>query len=330
MKCKCRQMAALCVVVFSCTMFFSAEAQNARKRIDQARLDHTMKADTAKKGPWKFGGTATLNLNQQNASNWVGTSEKYAFTLGAGADLYGNYDGGKNTWNNTLKMAYAFLNNESQGYRKTSDFMDFYTKYGRELNEKETIALAAIANLRTQFTDGFDYNQTPRRRVSGFFAPANVLVTPGIEWRPKKYFSLFFSPIAAKWVIVTNDPYSYSYPGGMLPNGDQQDPIAKLYGVDPTRKVDAQFGAFMSANFDKEIVKNVHFTSRLDLYSNYLDKPENIDIFWTNNLLFKVNKWLAITYQWNLAYDNDFVPEGDSGPRVQFLGNLGIGVSGKF
>jgi hypothetical protein len=103
-----------------------------------------------------------------------------------------------------------------------------------------------------------------------------------------------------------------------------------LYGVDPVRKVDFQVGAFISANFTKEILKNVSYTSRLDLYSNYLDKPQNIDVFWTNNLLFKVNNWLGITYQWNIAYDDNYSPIGKNGPRTQFLGNLGIGVKGKF
>ncbi len=318
------------IIIIAATTISSAFAQDTKAIVDEARVDKSIKADTSKKGPWKIGGTLTLNVTQQNASNWVGTSERYTFTLGAGGDLYANYGKGKNTWNNTLKMAYAFLNNESQGYRKTSDFVDLYTKYGRLLNKDETLAFATIFNMRTQFSDGFDYEQVPRRRVSGFFAPTNLLLTPGLEWRPKKYFSIFFSPIAAKWVLVTNDPFSYSFPGGTLPDGTQQKPISELYGVDPNRKVDAQFGAFLSASFDKEILKNVTYTSRLDLYSNYLNNPENIDVFWTNNLLFKVNKWLAISYQWNLAYDDDYVPEGESGPRTQFLGNLGIGVSGKF
>jgi hypothetical protein len=155
-------------------------------------------------------------------------------------------------------------------------------------------------------------------------------LTPGLEWRPSKAFSLFASPVGARSVFVTNDPYSYSYPGGIRPDGSQEKPISELYGVDPERKVDAQFGAFLSAKVDKELVKNVLYTSRLDLFSNYLNKPQNIDIFWTNNLIFKVNKWLVLSYQWNMAYDDDFVPEGESGPRTQFLGTFGIGFSAKF
>lgn len=304
--------------------------QQIRGTIDEATKSKSIAADTSKKGPWKFGGIIAINLNQQNSSYWVGATEKYALSVGASADLYANLKKGKNTWDNTLKMNYAWINNESQGVRKTSDFIDVYSKYGYDISKNGKLFFATIANLRTQFTNGYDYNQTPRRRTSGFFAPATILFTPGVEWRPTKYFSLFASPFAGRYVVVSNDPYSFVYPNGIRPDGSREAPISNLYGVDPEKKVDAQFGAFVSAKFDKEILKNVVYTSRLDLYSNYRNNPENIDIFWTNNLIFKVNKWLGLQYQWNFAYDDDFIPEGKSGPKAQFLGNFGIGVTGKF
>ncbi len=314
--------------ITSCVLF--CNAQEVPKKIDEALTSKAIAADTAKKGPWKLGGILVLNLSQQNSSYWVGANERYALNVGASTDLYGNWVKGKNTWDNTLKMGYAFTHNESQGVRKTSDFLDLYSKYGRDISKKGTTFFALITNFRSQFTDGYDYSLEPRRRTSDFLAPATLLLTPGIEWRPNKHFSLFGSPIGARWVIVSNDPYSYSFPDGERPDGSQEDPISTLYGVDPQREVDGQFGAFVSAKFDKEILKNVAYTSRLDLFSNYLHNPQNIDIFWTNNLVFKVNKWLALSYQWNIAYDDDFVPEGVAGPRTQFLGTFGIGVAGKF
>ncbi len=312
------------------TTTFATIAQPDKKMVDDALTNKKIEADTAKKKPWKIGGAIVLNLTQQTNSYWVGVSEKYAFTVGASAGLYANMIKGRNYWDNTLKLDYGLQRNESQGNRKTSDLIDLFSKYGRVINKSKTLGVAAVLNFRSQFTDGYDYSVDPKRRVSGFFAPANILLTPGIDWRPKDYFSLFFSPAAAKWIIVSNKPYSYNFQGGVRPDGTQEQPISLLYGVDPTREVDFQFGAFLTASFKKELVKNVIYSSRLDLYSNYLRNPANIDIFWTNTLLFKVNNWLGITYQWNVAYDDDYTPPGVSGPRTQFLGNLGIGVTGKF
>ena len=305
-------------------------AQPISKVVDDLRASKKIEADTSKKKDWKLGGALAISFNQQTSSYWVGATESFSMNLGALVDLYGNYAKNKSNWDNTLKMNYSFLKNQSQGTRKTSDFIDLYSKYGYELNAKKTIFASFLANARTQFSNGYDYGVSPKRRTSGFFAPATVLITPGIDWKPTSYFSVFASPAAARWVIVSNDPYSYSYPGGLKPDGSQEAPISKLYGVDPTKKTDFQFGAFVSASFNKEIFKNVVYASRLDLYSNYRHNPSNIDLFWTNNLIFKVNKWLAFSYQWNIAYDDDFVPEGKQGPRTQFLGNLGIGVSAKF
>ncbi len=305
-------------------------AQEAKKIVDESMKTNVIAADTSKKGPWKSGGNLALNISQQNSSYWIGVSEKYALGLGLSADLYSNGAWGKDTWDNTLKANYALTNTESQGMRKTADFFDIYSRYGHFINQKKTVSLSGILNMRTRFSNGYDYTQDPKRRTSGFFAPANIMAGIGFDLKPTSYFSVFVSPVTARWVIVSNDPYSYSYPGGILPDGSHQQPIAEMYGVDPEKKVDNQFGAFVSANFNKEILKNVSYVSRLDLYSNYRHNPENLAIFWTNNLLFKVNKWLAFSYTWNLAYDDNYVPEGVSGPRVQFLGTLGIGATAKF
>ncbi len=302
----------------------------ARKVVDQALAKKEMAADTSKKGRVKAGGNISLNLNQQNSSNWVGANEEFALNVGFSADLYLNTDWKKSVLNNTLKLNYAWVNNQTQGVRKTADFIDFFSKYSRELRPEGTLSIAALFNLRTQFTSGFDYSLDPRRRTSGFFAPATILITPGLDYRPNKAFSLFFSPFAAKFVVVSNDPLSYSFPNGIRPDGSREKPISESFGIDSGKTVDSQFGAIASANFNKEIFKNVTYTSRMDLYSNYLAKAGNIDIFWTNNIVFKVNKWLGINYQFNIAYDDDFTPEGETGPRTQFLGIFGIGFAGKF
>ncbi len=305
-------------------------AQNPRKVVDAALVNKAVNADTSKKGPTKVGGIVAININQQNSSYWVGANEKFALNVGFSADIYANTEWKKSTLDKTLKVNYAWVNNQTQGVRKTADFIDFFSKFGRQIQPEGKLAITAIYNMRTQFTDGYDYNTTPRRRTSGFFAPATILLTPGLEWKPDKAFSLFASPIAARWIIVSNDPLSYSFPNGILPDGTRQPPISALYGVDSSKKSDAQFGAFVSANFNKEVFKNVKLTSRLDLYSNYMSKPENINVFWTNNIIFKVNEWLGITYQFNIAYDDNFVPRGESGPRTQYLGILGIGITSKF
>ena len=69
--------------------------------------------------------------------------------------------------------------------------------------------------------------------------------------------------------------------------------------------------------------------SRLEFYSNYLEKPQNIDIFWDVLLNMKINDWFSTNLSTNLIYDNEVKivqKDGKAGPRVQFKEILGVGL----
>lgn len=303
---------------------------------------------------WKTGGTFSINFGQGGSRNWAAGAEKYSFSLAAYASFYANRHVGKWNWNNTLDLGYAFVNTASQGVRKNDDKIDLFSKLGRDLNSK--VSLALVGNFRSQFTNGYSYNYLGKyqRRISGFFAPAYATLAPGFDWHPNADFSVFVSPVSARTVIVTAQPKSYYFPGGVIPaadGGGYELPLAAMYGVDPARQVRFELGGFASVNFKKEIMKNVTYKSRLDLYSNYLKsyrftatgpdqlaivetkpKPQNVDVFWTNTINMKVNKWLQVTYNFDLIYDDDvrqFGPNKTSA-ATQLRSLLGVGLAAKF
>ena len=53
------------------------------------------------------------------------------------------------------------------------------------------------------------------------------------------------------------------------------------------------------------MAKNITYSTRADFFSNYVDDPQNIDVFWTNVLHLKVNNWLIVNYNFDLIYDDD-------------------------
>ena len=70
--------------------------------------------------------------------------------------------------------------------------------------------------------------------------------------------------------------------------------------------------------------------TRLELFSNYLNNPQNIDVNLENIFTFKVNKWFSASLQWNVLYDDDIDVrdnKGGFGPRTQFKSVLGLGLS---
>jgi hypothetical protein len=274
----------------------------------------TLADDTSHKSGWKRGGILNLGLAQGSTSNWAAGGEQFSLTLTSYLNLFANLKQGKNKWVNNLDLFYAIQRTTSQGMRKNDDRIDFYSKYTRELSKKW--AFGVVGNFRTQFTDGYDYGKTPKERISDLFAPAYLTLAPGLEWTPNEAFSVFMSPISARWTFVKSDA----------------DNLGPRYGLDPGKTSRLEAGAFVSANFRKEIAKNVGIKSRLDLYSNYLSNPQNVDIFWTNVIAMKVNKWLAITYNFDLIYDDDarlFGPNNNA-PRTQIKSLLSVGFTGKF
>jgi hypothetical protein len=329
-------------------------AQDGSLKDMKAQGQKSLAEDTAHKSGWKMGGVFSLNVGQGSSNNWAAGAEKFSFSLASYLSVFANYKSGKFTWDNTLDLGYAVVNTTSQGSRKTDDKIDLYSKAGHALTDK--LSLSGVVNFRSQFYDGFDYNYRGkgyRRRVSGLFAPAYLVIAPGLDWHPVSYFNVFFSPISSRFVFVTNDPRSYYYPNGDpgAEGGGFEAPLSTFYGVDPNRKVRVEAGAYASVNFNKEIFKNVTYKSRLDLYANYLksyrftptgpdqlnvekikSKPQNVDVFWTNLIVMKVNKFLNVTYNLDLIYDDDvrqFGPNKTSA-ATQFRSLLAVGFSLKF
>ncbi|MES1220851.1 MAG: DUF3078 domain-containing protein [Bacteroidota bacterium] len=273
---------------------------------------------TVKKDPndtipktWKTGGLFSLNVAQGTLSNWVGGGDKFSLSLISYLNLYAYYKKGKHAWDNTLDLGYGFVKTTSLGQRKSDDKIDLLSKYGYELAPKWY--LSGLFNFRTQFAKGYTYSKDNldreiRTLSSASFAPAYILLSLGIDFKPTDYFSVFISPITEKWVIVTDDSLS----------------SVGAYGVVPGEKSRNELGAFLSAKFNKEIAKNIVYTSRLDLFSNYKSNPQNVDLYFTNVLAMKVNKLISANITLDLLYDDDAIK------HLQVRELLGVGLTAKF
>ncbi len=345
-----RKIVLLCMAsaVFACTM-----AQDPTLKEIQGTSEKKVKFDSIST-KWVTGGVFSLNLGQGGSRNWAAGAEKFSFSIASYLSVFANKKFGKYSWRNTIDLGFAMVNASSTGVRKTDDKIDLFTKFTRDLST--TTSAGLVGSLRSQFTPGYDYDYLGKglqRRTSDFFAPAYAVIAPGIDWHPKSYFSVFVSPLSARFVIVTNEPKSYYYQGGVIPTTPEayEMPLAALYGVDPARGVRNEIGGFLSANFGMEIFKNVTYKTRTDLFSNYTKsyrftptgpdelqitevspKPQNIDVFWTNIILMKVNKWLGVSYNFDLIYDDDvrqFGPDKNSA-ATQMRSMLGIGVTAAF
>jgi len=258
---------------------------------------------------WKVGGTFGLNISQGSLSNWAAGGDEFSLSANTFINSYAFYKKNRNSWDNTLDFYLGYVNTTSLGTRKVDDRIDILSKYGYALNSKLNIGL--LANLRTQFFKGYTYpDGTTKVYSSNFFAPAYLILSPGLDYRPVKNLSIFVSPATARWVIVKDTS------------------LSTLYGVDAGKKSSFEFGAYATINYSANLGKFVTYKGRLDLFSNYRHNPGNIDLYMTNQFAAKLSKVLSATYSLALIYDDDvrqFGPNKDA-PRLQIQSLFGLGL----
>lgn len=272
--------------------------------------------DTSKRS-WKMGGTFNLNVNQGALSNWAAGGDNFSLSLTSLVNLFAYYKHGRHAWDNNIDMAYGMVNTTSLGQRKADDRFDLISKYGYELSKKWY--LSSLVNFRSQFTKGFAYpTDTTKVLTSNFLSPGYVVLSLGMDYKPVEGFSLFMSPLTARWVIVMNDSLA-----GMA-----------AYGVDSGKHVRMELGAYANINWSKKITPTTSYKTRLELFSNYRHDPFNVDIFWTNIIAVKVTKLINMNLSLDMIYDND-VPtvrkDGTAGgPKPQIKELMGVGFVVKF
>lgn len=279
---------------------------------------------------WKTGGVLTVNLAQTSLTNWVAGGQNSVAVNGL-LSTFANLSQGKSRWDNTLDVGYGIINQEGDAFaRKTDDRIEFISKYGRQAFDN--FYYAGLLNFKTQMTEGWSYaNSTTRNKISDAFAPAYLVGALGLDYKPGTNFSAFIAPVTLKYTFVTDDALS----------------AAGAFGVTPGETVRSEFGGYFRAiytknDFKREFMKNVTLISKIDLFSNYTDNPQNIDVSWENVISLKVNRFIAATINTHLLYDdntrvpfdrsgNDVIEPGEAvGSKVQFKEIIGVGFSYNF
>lgn len=283
-----------------------------------------------KKG-WQLGGAGTVNFSQVSLSNWAAGGQNSLSVLGI-ADAFANYKKGKHTWNNTLTIIYGTVKLEGQQIQKSDDRIDLNLKYGREASRDWFYS--AQLNFRSQITP--TYTENREDLVSNFLSPAFIVASLGMDYKPSKRLSVFISPITGKFTIVRDQVLADQGSFGV-------EPAQRNFLGEPIpgtgENFRREFGGFLNVRFKDELFENVTLESKLDLFSNYLKNPENVDVNWENNMNFKVNKYLSASLFVHMIYDDDIDLQIDRnrdgeleniGPKLQFKETLGIGLSYKF
>ena len=272
---------------------------------------------------WSHKGNFGLNFGQSTYTNWAAGGQNSL--NGQGLFNYEiRYLKGNFKWDNTLNMALGYtIFDFHKKPIKTDDKIEFTSLAG--IKASEHLNYSAELAFRSQFAKGYEYDKDSTTYISKFLAPAYITLGLGIEWVPNPHFSLYFSPITGRVTIVNDDRLAEEGAFGVN-NLDKNDTILHTNFA----KVRYEFGARAVAKFQYPLAKNIDFNSKLELFSNYLNHPERVDVDWQNMLVLKVNDWLNCNLSTHLIYDYD-IPFYDEagvkieGSKVQFKEVLAIG-----
>jgi len=266
---------------------------------------------------WKFGGVTSINFSQVALANWAAGGEN-SYSLNGFLNFHANYKKDRTVWENTLDLGYGIIKQGEREVRKTDDRLDFTSKYGYKANNNWYYT--AALNFKTQFAKGYKYNEDEetKKEISTLMAPGYLLASLGMEYKPNEQFYVFIAPLTGKSTFVLDDSLSN----------------AGAFGVEPGNAVRNEFGGFIKVAITKDIWENVSFNSKLDLFSNYAEEPQNIDVNWEVLIAMKINEFLSANLNTQLKYDDDtkyISEEGtERGPRIQFKEVFGVGLSYKF
>ena len=243
---------------------------------------------------WKKKLNFALNINQASfSSNWKAGGIN-AFGFNSLFNYVANYKKDRNSWDNNIDLAFGFVNNEGQGYRKTTDRIYLDTKYGYQLAEKWS--LFTSLNFLSQFSKGYNYTEDDQAElISGAFAPAYITAAFGFEYHPVEFFKVRIAPFAPRLTIV-NDPERFVNTVGPEP-----------YGVKPPDNTRFEWaGGQLLAMFDKQIYENVSLKWRYMMFANYETlEARRLDHRLDLDLIAKVGKYVNIGIGGILLYDYD-------------------------
>ncbi|WGH75083.1 DUF3078 domain-containing protein [Tenacibaculum tangerinum] len=255
-----------------------------------------------KKNPpkkWTVIGKYTFLFNQSTFSNWsAGGNNTVAGNMTLDYDF--NYKKKRWNWDNKIISAYGLSYVDEQGIRKTEDRFEFNSLLG--LKTSKLWFFSFFSNFKTQYSRGYDYKKEPKLAVSDFFSPAYWSFGPGMLWKRNDNARINIAPATARYTFVSDE-------------------FSGKYGVAEGKNSIFALGFNLSAYFKSEIMEDVTMESIVAIYSDYFNKPQNIDIDYQLNFFVRINKNLSTNLSLHTIIDDD------ASSKIQFKEVFGLGLN---
>jgi hypothetical protein len=265
---------------------------------------------------WKNSGNALFLVNQSSFSNWTSGGQS---SISGTLKIDYNFNFSDNGWDWDTKVISNFGLNKISGsdfLKKTDDRIEINSVLGKKFNNDiiGRWSYSSFFNFQTQFAKGYrfgkDANGNPNRtEKSRFFSPATVQLGVGMYWKKSKDLWVNVAPMTGKLILVNR-----RFTENLSEN-------QTYFGVKKGGNSRFELGASVRSYYKSEIFENVTMENRLSLYSDYLDRPQNIDFDCTFNFIMKVNQYVSTNLIFQFVYDDNEIK------RVQVREVLGVGLN---
>ena len=352
---------SLLVLILALTASFASDAQNLLSESQQAAADAAAAIQSTPKPEekarnryWNSSLQTKIDVGQTSLTNWSAGGNN-TVSLKTFIDGNANYKKAEMFWNNRLQLDYGFLYSADKPIiQKTDDRIYLESKWGYQA--KKSLYYSADFNFRSQFSNTYKY-PTPsakadgselgegeeyvhndwkaaRQLQSGLLSPAETRLALGLDYKPLNWLNVNLAPLTGGIVIV-QDPLLRKAHGQPLKKEYENEELTddqKKEGL-VYRKTRFQFGAQLKVDFKVKVNDNFAFSSQVVLFSDYLNKPQNLKVNWDNRIDWKLAKFFSFTITTNLIYDDNVLIKNDKDidkypdgkKRIQFKESLSFG-----
>jgi len=273
---------------------------------------------------WKLGFVSSFTLNQNYLSNWArGGESSLSSMLDVNATARYTKAESNEQWTNSGRLRYGTVRSKERGFRTSTDILELNSQYNKKIWKK--FDFSSVLYAKTQVAKGYKppNDSVP---VSQFMSPGSFTIGAGIEFKPSQKTAINFSMLSYRNTFVL----------------DTAAINQRAYGIDSNKRARQEMGGQLMIRNTTSIMEGLTMTNAIRLFSNYLDKPQNVDVDWELGFVQQINWYFTVRVNLHLIYDDDIrfpvidkdgnpelLPDGTPKrvPKTQFNQFLGLTLS---
>ncbi len=236
---------------------------------------------------WDYEMSNLLSISQTYLANWTkGGESSFATTMDVtGKATYNNKEA-KTQFINLARLKFGTIMTQEKGFRKNNDMLEVDSKYNR--NAWGKIGMSASFYMKNQIAKGYSY-PNDSVAISKFLNPGTITIGIGAEYKPMEKTTLNIAPLSYKTTFVLDTAAI-----------DQT-----RHGIDADKWAKREMGLQVVVDNELKPFKDFTMTNKVRLFSNYLYKPQNVDVDWEIILEQKINWFFTIRLNLHMIYDDD-------------------------